>query len=223
MSTKHSFVELLLEQQVLTFGQFKTKSGRTSPYFFNTGQLNDGKSLARAGKIYAVHLREWLGDGVEFIYGPSYKGIPLAVSVAEKLSNQTNVAVKFTFNRKEAKDHGEGGNLVGHVFKGGEKVVIVEDVLTGGTSLRETMDILGQYHVQVQGVLVGIDRQERGLGKLSARREIEKKYHIPVRSVVNLDEIVNMLLNQEVLGKVWIDDNMLAQINHYRDEYGAKD
>lgn len=223
MSTKQSFVELLLEQEVLKFGKFKTKSGRVSPYFFNTGQLNGGLSLGRASKIYAVHLREWLGEDVGYIYGPSYKGIPLAVSISEKLAAQSGKDVKFTFNRKESKDHGEGGELVGYQFQGGEKVVIVEDVLTGGTSLRETMGILGQHHVQVQGVLVGIDRQERGLGQLSARREIEKKYHIPVRSVVNLDEIVNMLLDQEVLGKVWINQESLKEINQYREEYGVKE
>jgi orotate phosphoribosyltransferase len=223
MATKQAFLELLLEQEVLSFGQFKTKSGRTSPYFFNTGKLCGGASIARTAKIYAAELRQWLGSDISYIYGPAYKGIPLAVSIAEKLADQLGREIYFTFNRKEAKDHGERGGLVGFQYCGGERVVVVEDVLTGGTSLHETLKLLAGLNVKVQGVLVGIDRQEKGQLGQSARREIEQTYHVPIRSVVNLDEIVNMLVDQEVHGQVWIDQKRLQDINNYRKEYGAYD
>jgi orotate phosphoribosyltransferase len=156
------FVEILLESEVLRFGEFVTKSGRTSPYFFNTGNIDSGLVLAEAASFYAQKISETFGSEVTNLFGPAYKGIPLCVSVSEKLALKYGRDVSFTYNRKEAKDHGEGGTLVGHSYQPGDKVVIVEDVLTGGTSIRETMDLFRSIDVEVVGAIIGIDRQEKG-------------------------------------------------------------
>ena len=223
-SNAKRFVEILLEANVLRFGEFMTKSGRLSPYFFNTGNIDSGLVLGEAAKYYAETIKENFGDGVTNLFGPAYKGIPLCVAVSEKLAHLYSRDVSFTYNRKEAKDHGEGGKLVGHDYKAGDKVVIVEDVLTGGTSIRETMDLFKSIDVEVVGAIIGIDRQERGKDvekAISARKEVEESYGIPVVSIVNLDSIVETLHNKEVSGKVWIDDNTKENIDAYRGKYGA--
>lgn len=218
------FIELLLKSEVLKFGEFVTKSGRISPYFFNTGNIDTGLILSEAAKVYAHTLQEKFGDKPTNLFGPAYKGIPLCVSVSEKLAGLLRRDVSFTYNRKEAKDHGEGGTLVGHSYMPGDKVVIVEDVLTGGTSIRETMDLFKNIDVEVIGAIVGIDRQEKGKNEdssLSARKEVEKEYGIPVVSIVDLDKIIDSLYGQEFLGKVWIDDEIKENIDAYRKKYGA--
>lgn len=227
MSNDHNysrFVEILLESKVLKFGEFLTKSGRTSPYFFNTGNIDSGLVLSEAAKFYAAKIKESFGEGVTNLFGPAYKGIPLCVSVAEKLATLYGRDVSFTYNRKEAKDHGEGGTLVGHTYQAGDKVVIVEDVLTGGTSIRETMDRFKSIDVEVVGAIIGIDRQEKGSNvdsNVSARKEVEQTYGIPVVSIADLDFIVETLHNKEVCGQVWIDDNTKNSIDDYRSKYGA--
>jgi orotate phosphoribosyltransferase len=219
-----SFVEILLNANVLKFGDFVTKSGRNSPYFFNTGNIDSGLVISEVATYYAESIREHFGTDVTNLFGPAYKGIPLCVAVSEKLANVYGKDVSFTYNRKEAKDHGEGGTLVGHDYAPGDKVVIVEDVLTGGTSIRETMEIFKTIDVEVVGAIVGIDRQEKGKdtsNTISARKEVEQYYGIPVVSIVNLDSIVDSLHNKEVAGKVWIDDSINESIKSYRSKYGA--
>lgn len=225
MSYKLPYLETLLESGVLRFGEFKTKSGRLSPYFFNTGLLDSGHRLGKVAGFYADAISERFGSaGVENLFGPAYKGIPLAVMTAERLGARLGKDVSFTFNRKEAKDHGEGGNLVGRAYKGGEKVVIIEDVITGGTSFRETFPILRAAKVDVVGFVVGIDRQEKGGtpgAVVSAMREVEDTYGVPGLALLDLSEIVAILTKAPVLGKRWIDADLKARIDAYRAQYGA--
>jgi orotate phosphoribosyltransferase len=223
ISVADRFIELLLKAEVLRFGEFKTKSGRLSPFFFNTGQFDSGQRLSDACDLYAEAIAERFGNTVDNLFGPAYKGIPLAVMTAGKLAARLGRDVSFTFNRKEAKDHGEGGLLVGRAYRGGEKVIVVEDVITGGTSINETMPLLQRAKVDVAGIVVGIDRQEAGSGgELSARGEIERKWKLPVVALVNLDEVVDRLHNRECGGRVWIDDALRARIDAYRSQYGRR-
>ena len=227
MSREHEnlqFIELLLGANVLSFGEFVTKSGRLSPFFFNTGKIDSGRIISNVADFYANRILETFGSEVSNLFGPAYKGIPLCVAVSQKLASLYQKDVTFTYNRKEAKDHGEGGVFVGHHYSSGDKVVIVEDVLTGGTSIRETLKSFENVDVQVVGAIVGIDRQERGSNpdsERSARAEVEEDFGIPITSIVNLDNIVETLLNKEVAGKIWIDDELEKSINEYRSKYGA--
>ncbi len=212
-------LELLLSSGALRFGSFKTKSGRLSPYFFDFGMIHSGKTMGALAELYADALAQRFPD-VENLYGPAYKGIPLAVAIAEKLAKRLGRDVTFTFNRKEAKDHGEGGDLVGHKYKGGEKVVIVEDVLTGGTSVRESLQLLGAYRIVPMGVMLGLDREEKGTGTKSAKREIEEDLKIRVESLASLSAVIEKLSAQVVCGKRWIDEGMKTSIDAYRKAYG---
>jgi orotate phosphoribosyltransferase len=225
MAPALDFLNLLLESEVLRFGSFMTKSGRKSPYFFNTGNIDSGFRLGRAGDIYAAAVLKEFGSGVTNLFGPAYKGIPLAAVISDRLAQKLGRDVTFTYNRKEKKDHGEGGNLVGHPYSQSkpslDQVVIVEDVLTGGTSLRETMVLMKSLNINVIGALVGVDRQEKGLGTLSARAEIEQDFQIPVRSILNMDQVISSLHNHKVLGKVWIDDQAYQSILDYRDQFSV--
>lgn len=214
---KQEFLEHLLQYGVLRFGTFKTKSGRLSPYFFNTGMIRTGTALTRFVDAFVPLCEEF--PKLDSLFGPAYKGIPLAVSLAEKLSTRWNREVAFTFNRKAVKDHGEGGTLVGLEYTGRETVVIVEDVLTAGTSVRESVALLAKLKIKPVAVIVGIDREERGRDNLRARVELEKEFGISVRSVIQLSEIIDRLHNKEVLGKVWIDDAVYGDIQSYRKMY----
>lgn len=215
------FIELLLTSDVLRFGAFKTKSGRLSPYFFNAGNFDSGDRLGRVAELYAERIAERFGSKVDNLFGPAYKGIPLAVMTSFHLSRLLGRDISFTFNRKEAKDHGEGGHLVGRAYHGGEKVVIVEDVITGGTSINESMPLLRAHKVEVLGVVVGVDRQEKGTGEKRASREVFERWGVPLESLTSVEAIVARLHNREVLGRVWIDDEMHNKISVYQAAYGA--
>lgn len=218
--TKSEFIELLLRQEVLTFGSFQTKSGRKSPFFFNTGKFDSGAVIKQVAAAYAEHIVREFGRDVHFLFGPAYKGIPLCVAVAEQLAERVGHDVFFSFNRKEAKDHGEGGWLVGKKYLGNENVLIIEDVLTGGTSVRKSLSLLRPLGISIQGVMLGIDRQERGIrGDLCAAKELATELGVKVTSLVTLDDVVAHLHNRQVLGKVWIDDGIFAEINRYRMNY----
>lgn len=219
---KQKVIELLLRSNVLRFGEFHTKSGRVSPYFFNTGHIDSAAKINELSSYYAEVLFKKFSSQVTNLFGPAYKGIPLAVSVASSLSALSAKDISFTYNRKEVKDHGEGGVFVGHSYVPGDKVVIVEDVLTGGTSLRETMNLFENIDVEVLGAIVGVDRQEMGVSDVVAKKEIEDKFDIPVLSLVNLDDIVEALHGTVVLDRTWIDDETLVAINSYRDKYGRR-
>ena len=215
------YLELLLTSGVLRFGEFKTKSGRLSPYFFNMGALDSGERLGKAADVYAQVIERAFGPQVENLFGPAYKGIPLAVMTSHALARRLGRDVSFTFNRKEAKDHGEGGTLVGRQYEGGEKVVVIEDVITGGTSFSETLPVLRKAGVDVVGVVVGVDRQERGQGSKGALAEVAGTWGVKTASIVTIADVVARLHNRTVAGKVWIDDATKARIRDYLATYGA--
>ncbi len=181
------FIELILSKQVLRFGEFTLKSGRTSPYFFNAGLLDDGESLARLGACYAAAIVE-SGHDFDMLFGPAYKGIPLATATAQALAGLHRRNVRVAFNRKEAKTHGEGGSLIGAPLAG--RVLIVDDVITAGTAIRESVALIRAAGATPAGVALALDRQERGQGPLSAVQEVETEFGMPVISIVTLDDLI---------------------------------
>ncbi|BAZ95385.1 orotate phosphoribosyltransferase [Thiohalobacter sp. COW1] len=209
---QHEFLRFAIDNQVLRFGEFTLKSGRRSPYFFNAGLFNTGALLARLGRFYAEAA---VTAGVEFdvLFGPAYKGIPLAAATAIALADQHGQDLPWCFNRKEAKDHGEGGNLVGAPLAG--RVLIVDDVITAGTAVRESFDIIAAAGATPAGILISLDRQERGRGERSAIQEIEAEYGIPVVSIVALDQLTDFLRDQPAL------QEHLPAVEAYRAEYGV--
>lgn len=204
------FIQFAIQKQVLRFGEFKTKAGRLSPYFFNAGLFNDGESLMKLGEFYAAAI---LNSGIRFdmLFGPAYKGITLAASIAIALARQ-GINVPYAYNRKEAKDHGEGGTIVGAGLQG--RVLIVDDVISAGTSVRESVDIITAAGATPAGVAIAIDRQERGLGDLSAVQEVERDNGIPVCAIANLDSLIRYLQDQADMAQ------NLEQIQKYRIIYG---
>ena len=208
-----AFIEFALAKGVLKFGQFTLKSGRLSPYFFNSGLFDSGKALAELGRYYA---RAAADSGVAFdgLFGPAYKGIPLVASVGIALADQHGRDLPYTFNRKEAKDHGEGGHLVGAPLKG--RVLIVDDVISAGTSVRESVDIIRHAGAQVAGVLIALDRQERGQGELSAIQEITKQYGFPVIAIAKLADLIRYVSASPHHAAD------LASMQAYRQQYGVE-
>ncbi len=209
---QRDFIQLAIDHQALCFGEFTLKSGRTSPYFFNAGRFQTGAALAALGRFYADALE---ASGVEYdvVFGPAYKGIPLAATTAVALSDQHGKDMPYCFNRKEAKDHGEGGSLVGAPLQG--KILIVDDVITAGTAVREVMQIIKAESASPAAVLIGLNRQERGRGELSAIQEVERDYNIPVVSIVCLDDIISFLQEQGD------PQGMVEKIRDYRAQYGV--
>ncbi|MEO6471207.1 MAG: orotate phosphoribosyltransferase [Aeromicrobium sp.] len=209
---QREFIEFALEHEVLRFGDFTLKSGRQSPYFFNAGLFNTGERLAGLGRFYAAAVVE---SGLEFdvMLGPSYKGIPIASATAVQLAEHFGRDIPWCFNRKEAKDHGEGGLIVGSPLTG--RVLIVDDVITAGTAIREVMDIVSAEGAEAVGVIVAVDRQERGNGELSAIQEVERDFGVSVLSIITLGQIVEYL---EETGR---DAEHLDAVRGYRDEYGV--
>ncbi|VXB49749.1 orotate phosphoribosyltransferase [Aeromicrobium sp. 9AM] len=208
---QRDFIEFSLEHEVLRFGEFTLKSGRTSPYFFNAGLFNTGARLAALGRFYAAAI-ERSGIELDVLLGPAYKGIPIASATAVQLAEQHGRDVPWCFNRKEPKDHGEGGLIVGSPLAG--RVLIIDDVITAGTAIREVMDIVNEAGAQVAGVMVAVDRQERGAGDLSAIQEVERDFGVPVISIIDFGQIVQYV---EESGR---HAEHLAAIRAYRDEFG---
>jgi orotate phosphoribosyltransferase len=206
-----SFISLCLELGVLRFGEFKLKSGRVSPYFFNAGLFNSGRALAELGRAYADAIQ---GAQLAFdvLFGPAYKGIPLVATTAVALADRYAHSVPWSFNRKEAKDHGEGGNIVGAPLQG--RVLIVDDVITAGTAIREAVDIIRAAGAEPVGVVLALDRQERGQGELSAVQEVERQLGLPVTSILKLADLIDWL---ERSGNA----TQLAAVRRYRGEYGV--
>jgi orotate phosphoribosyltransferase len=221
---KKDFIEFMVNSKVLTFGDFVTKSGRRTPFFINTGNYSTGSQLGLLGRYYAEALVQNMGDaGFNVLFGPAYKGIPLAAAAAMALSAGYSRDVSFCFNRKEAKDHGEGGVLVGHKIRAGDKVVIIEDVVTAGTSVRESVPLIKSFAgAGVAGLVVSVDRMERGAGDKSALAELREEFGIAAFAIVNLDEIVGYLRNRMVGGAVVLDDATAGRIGEYRREYGCR-
>jgi len=205
------FIEFALAKEVLKFGEFTLKSGRTSPYFFNAGLFNTGGDLARLGRFYAAALAD---SGIDFdlLFGPAYKGIPIATTTAVALFDHHDIDTPYCFNRKEAKTHGEGGNLVGSPLAG--KVMLVDDVITAGTAIRESMELIQTHDAELSGVLIALDRQEKGKGELSAIQEVERDFGTKVISIVTLGDLISYLEDKPEMA-----DN-LAKVRQYREDYG---
>ncbi len=208
---QREFIRFAIERGVLRFGEFTLKSGRTSPYFFNAGLFNSGSALAQLGRFYASAVIE---SGLDFdvIFGPAYKGIPLGAATAIALAEQHQRDLPWCFNRKEAKDHGEGGTLVGAPLTG--RVLIVDDVITAGTAMREVMQIIRAQNAEAAGVLIALNRQERGQGELSAIQEVERDYRMPVISIVSLEQVLEYLADDVQLKQ------HLPAVQAYREQYG---
>ncbi|WP_299198000.1 orotate phosphoribosyltransferase [uncultured Amphritea sp.] len=208
---QREFIEFAIDKEVLRFGEFTLKSGRTSPYFFNAGLFNSGAALARLGKCYAAAIQQ---SGIEYdvILGPAYKGIPLAAATCVALATEFGQDMPYVFNRKEAKDHGEGGNLVGAPLEG--RVLIIDDVITAGTAIREVMDIIQQAGATPAGTIIALNRQEKGKGELSAIQEVERDYKMPVASIVSLNDLLEYLAEKGGM------DAQIEAISAYRSQYG---
>lgn len=221
---KQKFIEFMVDSGVLTFGDFTTKSGRKTPFFINTGNYKTGAQLVKLGEYYAEAIVNNLQSSLNVLFGPAYKGIPLAVCTAMTLSSKFGKDVSFCFNRKEAKDHGEGGSLVGHKLRDGDRVLIIEDVTTAGTSVRESIPLLkSMADVTIAGLVVSVDRMEKGTGTKGALTELQEEFSIPAFSIVSLSEIIEHLHNREINGKVILDDEIMSRINEYRKLYGAQE
>lgn len=205
------FIQFAVQKQVLRFGEFKTKAGRLSPYFFNAGLFNDGESLMRLGEFYARAIQQ-SGIAFDMLFGPAYKGIPLVSSIAIAFALQGR-NIPFAFNRKEAKDHGEGGTIVGAPLQG--NVLIIDDVISAGTSVRESVELIQAEGARPCGVAIAIDRQERGLSELSAVQEVEKNIGIPVCNIANLGDLIVYLQNQTDMAQ------NLKAIEAYKNNYGT--
>lgn len=210
---QREFIEFAIEQNVLKFGQFTLKSGRISPYFFNAGLFNNGKALAKLGQCYAAALQN-SGIPYDVLFGPAYKGIPLAATTAVALATQHDVDTPYAFNRKEAKDHGEGGTIVGAPLTG--RIMIIDDVITAGTAIREVMGIIEQAGAKPAGVLIALNRQERGQGELSAIQEVERDFGIPVVSIVNLNQVLAYLEERPEMAE------HAEKVAAYRAQYGVE-
>ncbi|RQW61745.1 orotate phosphoribosyltransferase [Vibrio viridaestus] len=209
---QREFIEFALEKQVLKFGEFTLKSGRKSPYFFNAGLFNTGRDLARLGRFYAAALVD-SAISYDVLFGPAYKGIPIATTTAVALADHHGVDTPYCFNRKEAKDHGEGGNLVGSALEG--RIMLVDDVITAGTAIRESMEIIKANGADLAGVLVAIDRQEKGKGELSAIQEVERDFGCSIVSIVGLTDLITYL---EEKGD---ESEHLEAVKAYRQQYGV--
>ena len=208
---QRDFIEFAIERGVLKFGEFTLKSGRVSPYFFNAGLFTRGGDLAKLGRFYADALMD-AGVAFDVLFGPAYKGIPIATTTAVALADSHKLDVPYCFNRKEAKTHGEGGNLVGSPLEG--KVMLVDDVITAGTAIRESMTLIEQQQASLSGVLIALDRQERGNGELSAIQEVERDFGTQVISIVSLADVVAYLTEKGGF------DSEISAINTYRENYG---
>ncbi|WP_025821009.1 orotate phosphoribosyltransferase [Shewanella marina] len=208
---QREFIEFALERQVLRFGEFTLKSGRTSPYFFNAGLFNTGRDLARLGRFYASAL---VDSGIEYdlVFGPAYKGIPIATTTTVALAEHHDIDAPYCFNRKEKKDHGEGGSLVGSELQG--RVMLVDDVITAGTAIRESMDIINAHQASLAGVLIALDRQEKGKGELSAIQEVERDYGCGVIAIITLTDLIAYLSEKPGM------EAQLAAVSAYREQYG---
>ena len=217
MSYKNDFIKFMTECGVLTFGDFTLKSGRKAPYFVNTGNYKTGKQLAKLGEFYAECIKE---NGIEAdtLFGPAYKGIPLAVSCSVALFNKYGLDVNYCFDRKEAKDHGVGGVIVGKQLADGEKVVIIEDVITAGTAIRQVIPVLkNAAEVDITAMVISVDRMEKGKGELSAVQEVKEEFGIDVYSIVTINDIIQAIKDGVIEGKEYLD-KMIA----YRETYGVQ-
>ena len=223
MTYQEEFITFMVRSGVLTFGDFITKSGRRTPYFINTGNYKTGAQAAKLGDYYAACIQENMPDGIDCLFGPAYKGIPLAVSAAASLYRNYGRDLPYCFNRKEAKDHGEKGIMVGCRPKDGDRVAIIEDVVTAGTAVRESIRLFRDVaDVRIEALFVSVDRMERGTGRCSALDELRDSCGIRVFPIVTVREIIDFLSDRPVDGKIYIDRGMREKMEAYLKEYGAE-
>lgn len=221
---KQEFIEFMVDCQVLKFGDFVTKSGRQTPFFVNTGFYRTGAQLRKLGQYYAKAIEAKFGTDFDVLFGPAYKGIPLTVAATIALSEAYGADIRYCSNRKEVKDHGDKGILLGSPIQDGDRIVIIEDVTTAGTSIAETMPILkAQGDVKVQGLVVSVDRMERGKGEKSALAEIRDQYQMETVAIVTMAEVVEYLYNRPYRGRIIIDDAMKAAIDEYYALWGTRE
>ena len=220
---KQEFIEFMIDCQVLKFGDFITKSGRKTPFFVNTGFYRTGAQLRKLGQYYAKAIEQSFGLDFDVLFGPAYKGIPLSVAAAMAISELYGADIRYCSNRKEVKDHGDKGILLGSPMGDGDRVVIIEDVTTAGTSIQETLPIIkAQGDVHPMGLVVSVDRMERGQGTKSALQEIQETYGLRTAAIVTMAEVVEHLYNRPYTGTVIIDDGLKAAIDAYYLQYGTE-
>ncbi len=223
MPYQEEFIRFMVRAGVLTFGDFVTKSGRRTPYFVNTGNYRTGAQAARLGDYYAACIQAHMPEGITALFGPAYKGIPLVVSAAASLYRNYGRDLPFCFNRKEAKDHGEGGVMVGYQPQDGDQIAIIEDVVTAGTAVRESIELFRRTaDVDVKALFVSVDRMERGTGERSTLNELREDYGIQVYPIVTIREIIDCLSEREVDGRVYIDGAMRGRMEEYLKSYGGR-
>lgn len=220
---KQEFIEFMVESEVLKFGDFTLKSGRQSPFFMNAGAYVTGSQLRRLGKYYAMAIHNAYSDDFDVLFGPAYKGIPLSVATVAAFDEIYGKEIRYSSNRKEIKDHGDTGILLGSKIKSGDKVVIIEDVTTSGKSIEETYPIIKSMgDVKVVGMMVSLDRGERGKSEASALNEVSSLYGFPTGAIVTMKEVIEYLYNREVQGRIVIDDEIKSRIDDYYKQYGAR-
>ena len=221
---QQEFIEFLVRSDVLTFGDFTTKSGRQTPYFVNTGMVRTGSQMECFASFYAQSIAERVGDDFDLLFGPAYKGIPLVTAVASCLAREHGIDRGFCFDRKEIKDHGEGGMLVGSVPVDGNRVLLVEDVTTAGTSIRETVPKLrATADVELAGLVISVDRRERGTGDRSALDQLSEELEMPCIAIVTVHDIIEFLHGHEIDGQIVIDDEIRTRMEEYLQEHGPRD
>lgn len=220
---KQEFIEFMVDSNVLKFGDFTLKSGRKSPFFMNAGSYVTGTQLRKLGQYYAKAIHDNYGDDFDVLFGPAYKGIPLSVATTMAFSELYGKEIKYCSNRKEEKDHGDAGILLGSPIKDGDRVVIIEDVTTSGKSIEETFPIIqAQGDVKILGLMVSLNRMEKGKGEKSALEEIKEKYGFDANAIVSMADVIEHLYNKPYNGKVYIDDMLKASIDEYYAQYGVK-
>ena len=220
MGYKEDFIDFMVRSGVLTFGDFVTKSGRKTPYFINTGNYNTAEQISKLGEYYAACIKENIGE-MNFMYGPAYKGIPLVITSAVSLYRDHGVNIPYCFNRKEAKDHGEGGSIIGYKPQDGDKAIIIEDVITAGSSVRESVPLLkGLADVDITALIISVDRMEKGNNDKSAIQEVEEDFGIITYPIVTVRDIIAHLYNYEIDGKIVIDDEMKKRMEDHLDKNG---
>ncbi len=221
---KQEFIEFMVESQVLKFGDFTLKSGRKSPFFMNAGAYVTGSQLRRLGEYYAKAIHDHFGLDFDVLFGPAYKGIPLSVATTMAISELYGKDIRYCSNRKEVKDHGDAGILLGSKLKDGDRVMVIEDVTTSGKSIEETFPILkAQADVEIKGLIVSLNRMERGKGKESALKEIQGLYGFPAAAIVTMEEVTEYLYNRECQGQIVINDDIKKALDAYYSQYGAKE
>ena len=223
-SYKQEFIEFMIDSKVLKFGDFTLKSGRKSPFFMNAGAYVTGAQLKRLGQFYAQAIHNTYGDDFDVLFGPAYKGIPLSVATAISYSEIYGKEIRYCSNRKEVKDHGDVGMLLGSKLEDGDKIIIIEDVTTSGKSIDETVPIMkAQADVEIKGLMVSLNREEVGpSGKMGALSEIKEKYRIGANAIVSMSEVMEYLYNKSINGQIYINDELKLKIDQYYEKYGVK-